>query len=55
MKDQYGKRAMDIFVEDDVLKCAPFGYNDDAEDDSSKNYILSYDLGDDSYATNPLK
>ena len=55
MEDQDEKRAMDIFVEDGVLKCAPFGYNDDAEDDSSKDYILSYDLGDDSYATNPLK
>ena len=55
VKDQDGNRAMDIFVEDDVLKCAPFGYNYEAENDSSKDYILSYDLGDDSSATNPLK
>ena len=48
MKDQHGNRAMDIFVEDGVLKCAPFGYNDDAADAGSDDYILSYNLGDDS-------
>ena len=46
MRDQDEERAMDIFVVDGVLKCAPFGYNDTV-DSTSDDYILSYDLGDD--------
>lgn len=34
-------KAMDIYVEDGKLKCAPFGYSND------EKYILEYDIEDD--------
>ena len=41
------KDAMAIYIEDDVLKCAPYGYKQEGADDT----ILDYKLG----GVNPLK